>query len=72
MNNIINLDTHRKARQQARAKGITLCQTGFHKWKLVPEQRFDVRKGKFLYTERCRRCNEERTRLALRPGSGQE
>ena len=63
MNNIINLQTHRKARLQTRAKGVTLCQTGFHKWKPVAGQRFDVRQGRLLHSERCQRCNEERTRL---------
>ena len=65
MTNIINLQTHRKARLQARAKGVTLCQTGFHKWKTLPEQRFEVRQGKLIHTERCQRCNAERTRLTL-------
>ena len=63
MNNVINLQTHRKARLQTRAKGVTLCRTGFHKWEAVPEQRFNVRQGKLIQSERCQRCNEERTRL---------
>ena len=63
MSNVVNLHTERKARLQARAKGVTLCHSGFHKWKPVAGQRFDVRHGKLLSTERCLRCNEERTRL---------
>lgn len=60
---ITNLQTFRRARLQARSKAITLCQSGFHKWKSVPEQRFDVRQGKLITTERCQHCNQERTRL---------
>jgi len=62
MNNVINLRTVRNARLQARAKGVTLCRSGFHKWKTVTDGRFDVRQGK-LITQRCIRCEQERTRL---------
>jgi len=58
MNNIINLRTARHARLQERAKGITLCGSGFHKWKVDTEGRFDVRQGKLITTQRCTRCNE--------------
>ncbi len=50
--NIINLRTARQARQQERAKGITLCGSGFHKWKTDTEARFDVRHGKLMTTQR--------------------
>jgi hypothetical protein len=63
MSNIINLNTARKAKLQARSQGITLCQSGFHKWQAAPGQRFDVKQGKLITTERCTRCNKERTRL---------
>jgi len=59
MNNVIKLRTVR----QARAKGKTLCGHGFHKWKLVTGKRFDVKQGKLITVERCKRCGEERTRL---------
>jgi hypothetical protein len=63
MSKPINLNAVRKARLQARAKGITLCRSGFHKWETVAGPGFDVRQGKLLTTERCQRCNKERTRL---------
>ena len=63
MNNIVNLYTERKARRQERAKGITFCQSGFHKWQTVAGQGFDVKQGKLITTQRCTRCNKERTRL---------
>jgi hypothetical protein len=62
-NNIINLQTARRNRRQTKASGITLCQSGFHKWQAVLGQRFDVKQGKLLTAERCTRCNRERTRL---------
>ena len=59
MTNVIKLRTV----VQTRAEGQTLCRSGFHKWKPVTGQRFDVRQGKLLTVERCARCREERTRL---------
>lgn len=63
MNNVIKLNTARRARLQDKAKGMTLCQSGFHKWKTVTERRFDVREGKLVTTECCERCHVERTVL---------
>ena len=47
---------------RAGADGKTLCRSGFHKWKIVAERRFDVKRGKLLTLERCVRCGEERTK----------
>lgn len=63
LTNIINLQAARRVRRQTKAHGITLCQSGFHKWQTVAGQRFDVKQGKLVTTERCTRCNEERTKL---------
>lgn len=41
-----------------------LCASGFHKWKALPERRFDVRQGKLITAERCERCGKIRTRLS--------
>jgi len=60
---IVNLTTVRRARLQARAKSVTLCRSGFHKWKTMNEGRFDVKHGKLITAQRCTRCDEERTRL---------
>jgi hypothetical protein len=59
MSNVINL---KKAKQQ-RADGKTLCSSGFHKWQLLAGQRFDVKQGRLVSAERCKRCGEERTKL---------
>ena len=58
MSNVINF---RKAKQK-RAERKTLCTSGFHKWEVMSERRFDVKQGKLLTAERCQRCGEERIR----------
>lgn len=63
MTNLINLQTFRRERRQTKASGITLCQSGFHKWQTVKDQPFKVHDGKLLTAERCARCNEVRTKL---------
>jgi hypothetical protein len=59
MSNVVQL---RKFKRK-RAEGKTLCTSGFHKWEVVGERRFDVREGKLVTTQRCKRCGEERTKL---------
>ncbi len=49
--------------RRARADHKTLCRAGFHKWQVETAGRFDVKQGKLLTVERCRRCGEQRTRL---------
>ena len=34
-----------------------------HKWQVLTDRRFDVKQGKLLTAEHCRRCGEQRTRL---------
>jgi hypothetical protein len=63
MSNVIKFNTARRELRQTKADGITLCRSGFHKWQVVPGQRFDVKQGKLVTTERCARCNEERSKL---------
>ena len=63
MGNVVKLNTVRRARLQDRAKSVTLCQSGFHKWKSVIGDRFDVKQGRLVTTERCERCHEQRTIL---------
>ncbi len=59
MSNVISL---RKVKQK-RAEGKTLCSSGFHKWQVSGERKFDVKRGKLVSLERCTRCKQERTRL---------
>mgnify|MGYP001597585809 CR=1 FL=1 len=59
MPTVVKLATARRAR----ADRQTLCRSGFHKWQVLTGRRFDVKAGKLLTVERCRRYGEQRTRL---------
>ncbi len=37
-------------------KGKTLCLEGFHKWKVVTSNQFDVKEGRLVTRYRCERC----------------
>jgi len=41
-------------------KGKTLCRSGFHRWKVVTEKKFDVKAGKLVTHSRCDRCGKEK------------
>lgn len=56
---VVNLRKYR----QKRAEGKTLCTSGFHKWETLGARRFDVKQGRLVSTERCKRCGVERTKL---------
>ena len=43
-------------------KGNTLCRSGFHKWKIVTDQQFDVKQGKLVTRYKCTRCGEEKVK----------
>jgi hypothetical protein len=58
MSNVTSL----KKFKQKRAEGKTLCSSGFHRWEVLSQQRFDVKEGRLVTAERCTRCGEERTR----------
>lgn len=63
MNNIISFNKLQKERLRNKAKGVTLCGSGFHKWKVVIDTHFDVRQGRLITSERCERCHAERALL---------
>lgn len=46
-----------------RAEGRTLCDSGFHKWRIVSKKKFDVKRGKLVTLYRCERCGKEKTKL---------
>ena len=45
-----------------RAKGKTLCRSGFHKWSVDTDTTFDSKQGRLVTTCRCTRCGVVRTR----------
>lgn len=51
----------KKPKLSEKHKGKSLCRSGFHKWKIVTEKRFDVKRGKLVTLSRCERCNKEKT-----------
>ena len=58
MTHVVTLQSARRTR----AEHKTLCRAGFHKWQLASNARFDVKQGKLLTKEVCRRCGEQRVR----------
>ena len=42
-------------------KGKTLCKSGFHKWEILQEKQFDVRRGQLVTVHRCKRCGATRS-----------
>jgi hypothetical protein len=44
-------------------KGKTLCLHGHHKWRVVTEKKFDVKRGRLVTVLRCERCGEEKITL---------
>ncbi|MEM9623225.1 MAG: hypothetical protein AAF993_16360 [Pseudomonadota bacterium] len=58
-----NLASFRKQRQKQKAKGNTLCRSGFHKWVFDDKKQFDVKLGKLVSIQRCARCQAERTHV---------
>lgn len=53
----------RRPSAKARAEGKTLCESGFHKWRVVTEKKFDVKQGRLVTFYRCARCGKEKTKL---------
>ena len=53
----------RKPSLREKAEGKTLCKSGFHKWKIMNERKFDVKQGKLVTLRRCERCGKEKTEL---------
>ena len=53
----------KKPSLKKKAEGKTLCQSGFHKWKIISERKFDVKQGKLVTLLRCTRCGKEQTQF---------
>ncbi|HSW51706.1 MAG TPA: hypothetical protein VLG93_00630 [Sulfuricaulis sp.] len=53
----------KKPSLRKQAEGKTLCKSGFHRWKVVTERKFDVKRGKLVTLLRCERCGEEQAKL---------
>lgn len=53
-----NVVPFRKPSNKDRARGRTLCNSGFHKWVVDQKKQFDVKRGRLVTIHRCRRCGE--------------
>jgi hypothetical protein len=50
----------KKPKLSEKHKGKSLCKSGFHKWQIVQEKQFDVKRGKLVTLSRCQRCGKEK------------
>jgi len=55
--------TQAKAKRKLKAQGRSLCKTGFHKWQIDRQKKFEVKRGKLVTTRRCQRCGVSKTTL---------
>jgi hypothetical protein len=53
----------RKPSLREKAEGKTLCRSGFHKWRVMADRTFDVRRGRLITLMRYARCGKEQTKL---------
>ena len=59
-----DLNKFRKSRRKEKAKGTTLCKRGFHKWVFDDKKQFDVKSGKLVSIQRCKRCGQTRNYIS--------
>lgn len=52
-----------KAARRRRARGLTLCRAGRHRWEVDNSRPFDVAAGKLVTRRRCRHCGKTRVDL---------
>ncbi len=53
----------KKPSARTRNRGKTLCASNFHRWQVVTERRFDVKRGELVTVLRCIRCGKEKLEL---------
>ncbi len=63
MDKPVNLNRYRKQQRQGKARGATLCRSGFHKWEFDGRKQFDVKQGKLVSVQRCSRCGCQRNHV---------
>jgi hypothetical protein len=52
----------KKKKLSEKFKGRDLCKSGFHKWEIINENKFDVKQGRLVTTYRCKRCGAEKNK----------
>jgi len=58
-----NIVPFKKPRPSEKHRNKTLCRSGFHKWQVVQDQPFDVKRGKLVTVYRCERCGATKSVL---------
>jgi len=53
----------RRPSLKEKARGRTLCGSGFHKWRIDNKKQFDVKQGRLVTIHRCERCGETKSTL---------
>lgn len=51
----------KKKKLSEKHKGKTMCKSGFHKWEVIKENRFDVKHGKLVTIYKCKRCGKQKS-----------
>jgi hypothetical protein len=59
-----DLNKFKKRRNKTRAKGKTMCKSGFHQWEFDGKKQFDVKQGKLISRQTCRRCGLTRNHVS--------
>lgn len=59
MTKVVSLDKRRAAKRREAGRK-SLCREGHHKWQVVKEKKFDVKRGRLVTVFRCARCGEEK------------
>ncbi|MDD5035117.1 MAG: hypothetical protein PHE55_10190 [Methylococcaceae bacterium] len=49
--------------KKPKAASKTLCKSGFHRFRLESESRFDVKQGRLVTVYRCERCGVTKNEL---------
>lgn len=66
MADIINFQAKAKQlksdKQKQQRKSHILCKNGHHKWKVVTENKFDVKQGKLVTCYKCEHCGKEKVK----------
>lgn len=52
--------TFKKRTPAEKHKGRSLCRSGFHKWEIVTEKKFDVKQGRLVTQYKCKRCGKQK------------
>ena len=55
-----NILTFKKKTPSEKHKGKSLCRSGFHKWEILSEKKFDVKQGKLVTVYQCKRCDKQK------------